>query len=84
MCRIRDCVVAVETRLCFERPRHRGSIAGRVKGFLPYPSTDTKPPIDCATGDISPWIKQSGCEGNHFFPNNANVNPLAPEFPFKF
>jgi len=58
MCRIRDRVVAVKNRVCFERPRHRGSIPGRYKGFLPYPSKDTKPPIDCATGDISPWIKQ--------------------------
>ena len=73
MCWIRDCVVTVETRLCFERPRHRGSIPCRDKRFLPYSSTDTKPPIDCATGDISPRIKQSGCEANHFLPANAIV-----------
>jgi hypothetical protein len=68
-----DCVAAVETRLCFERTRHRGSIPGRYERFLPYPLTDTKPPIDCATGDISPWIKQSGCETNHLPPPNDNV-----------
>lgn len=74
MYRIRDCVVAVETRLCFEQPRLRGSVPGRDKRFLPFPSKDTKPLIDCSTGDISPWIKQSGCEDNHFPPPNADVN----------
>jgi len=74
MCRIRDCVVAVETRLYSERARLRGSVPGRDKRFLPYPSTDAKPPIDCSTGDISPWIKQSGCEANHFPPPNVDVN----------
>jgi hypothetical protein len=50
MCRIRNCVVAIETRLWFKRPKHRGSILGRDKRFLPYPMRDTKPPFRCATG----------------------------------
>jgi hypothetical protein len=85
MCRIRNCVVAVQTILWFERPRHRGSIPGRDKRFLPYPMRDTKPPIDCTTGYISLWIKKLGCEANHLPPPNANdkmtgAKPALPLF----